>query len=158
MGFLSRSCNGKGPHLSLRGESPSFSRVAAGNMGFLLSYEWDLRDPLVLPQESLFSMCVARGLLRFFSSGCSSRGPHLELRPESQVSSPVLDLRVLRVPLMFSQGSQSSSPWRHESLLPSRARKAVSGFLVSCHRDRWLSLKLPPGFHNCHRVLSQSSG
>ena len=37
------------PHLALRGESPGFSRVTAGNMGFLSSYDGDLRDPLVLP-------------------------------------------------------------------------------------------------------------
>ena len=35
--FLSRRCSRKGPHLSLKGESPGFSRVAAGNMGFLSS-------------------------------------------------------------------------------------------------------------------------
>ena len=29
VGFLSRCCSGKGPHLALRGESPGFSRVAA---------------------------------------------------------------------------------------------------------------------------------
>ena len=51
VGLLSRRCNEKGPHLALRGESPGFSRVAAGN-GFLSSYELDLRDPLMLPQES----------------------------------------------------------------------------------------------------------
>ena len=52
VGFLSRLCSGKGPHLALRGESPGFSRVAAGNLGFLLSCDGELRDPLVLPQES----------------------------------------------------------------------------------------------------------
>ena len=54
--FLSGRCGGKGPHLELRGESPGFSRVAAGNMGFLLSYNGDLRDLLMLPQESPVSM------------------------------------------------------------------------------------------------------
>ena len=39
-----------GPHLPLRGESPGFSRVVAGNLGFLLSYDVDLRDPILLPQ------------------------------------------------------------------------------------------------------------
>ena len=37
VGFFSRLCSGKGPHLELRGESPGFSRVAAGNMGFFSS-------------------------------------------------------------------------------------------------------------------------
>ena len=37
VGFLSRHCSRKGPHLALRGESPGFSRVAAGNSGLHLS-------------------------------------------------------------------------------------------------------------------------
>ena len=40
--FLRRCRIGKWPHLALRGESPGFSRVAAGNLGFLLSYHEDL--------------------------------------------------------------------------------------------------------------------
>ena len=59
-------------------------------MGLLSSYNEDLRDPLVLPQESEFSTRVARGLLGFLSIRCWVLGPHLELRPEPQVSSPVL--------------------------------------------------------------------
>ena len=90
LGFLSRCCSGKGPHLALRGEFPGFSRVGAGNLRFLLSYDRDLRDLLVLPQESPVSMRVARGLPGFPSSQCRGGGPHLELRPEPQVSSPVL--------------------------------------------------------------------
>ena len=35
MGFLSRHHSGKGPHLAFRGESPGFSQVEAGIMGFL---------------------------------------------------------------------------------------------------------------------------
>ena len=34
VGFLSRHCSGKGPHLALRGESRGFSRVALGRLGF----------------------------------------------------------------------------------------------------------------------------
>ena len=49
VGFVSRSRSGKGPHLTLSGESHGFSRVAAGNLGFLLSYNGDLKDSLVLP-------------------------------------------------------------------------------------------------------------
>ena len=33
VGFLPRRCSGKGPHLALRGGSPGFSQVAAGNLG-----------------------------------------------------------------------------------------------------------------------------
>ena len=35
-GLLSRCCKRKGPHLALTGESPGFSRVAVGGLGFLL--------------------------------------------------------------------------------------------------------------------------
>ena len=51
-GFLLSWFRGLGPHLTLRGETPGFPQVAAGNLGFFSSYDGDLRDPLVLPQES----------------------------------------------------------------------------------------------------------
>ena len=57
---------------------------------FLASYDGDLRDPLELPQESQVSMQVLRSLLGFLSSQFRGLGPHLELRPEPQGSSPVL--------------------------------------------------------------------
>ena len=59
VGFLSRHCSRKGPHLALRGESPGFSRVATLKFVFLLSYNGnlrDLRDLHGLPQESSVSM------------------------------------------------------------------------------------------------------
>ena len=56
VGFVSRSRSGKGPHLALREESPGFSPVAAGNLGFLLSYDGEFSDLLVLPQEGPVSM------------------------------------------------------------------------------------------------------
>ena len=56
--YLSRSCSGKGPHLVLKGESPGFSQVAEGNLGFLSSYDRDFRDLLMLPRESQASMRV----------------------------------------------------------------------------------------------------
>ena len=90
MGFLSRRRSGKGPYLRLRGESPDFSRVGAGNLWFLSSYDRELRDPLVWPQESPVSMRVARVLSGFLSSQCQVLGPHLELRSEPQASSPLL--------------------------------------------------------------------
>ena len=55
---------------------------------FLSSYNRDLRDPLVLPQESPVSMRVARALSGFLSSLCRVLGPHLELRPEPQCPEP----------------------------------------------------------------------
>ena len=67
-----------------------FFRVGAGNLEFLSTYDWDLRNLLVLPQESQVSMRVARGLSGFLSSRSQGRGLHLELRLEPQVSCPVL--------------------------------------------------------------------
>ena len=77
--------SGKGPHLTLRGESPGFSRVAPENLGFLSGYYLDFRDRLVLPQEGQVSRRVARGLSGFLSSQCRVLGPHLEVRPEHRV-------------------------------------------------------------------------
>ena len=90
VGFLLRCRSGKGPHLSLRGESPGFSLVVAGNLGFLSSYDRELRDPIMLPQESQVSMRFARSLSRFLSSRYPVLGPQLVLRLEPQGSSPVL--------------------------------------------------------------------
>ena len=56
VGFLSRRHSRKRPHLALRGESPGFPRVAGTNLGFLLSYIGDLREPLMWPQVSPVSM------------------------------------------------------------------------------------------------------
>ena len=120
----------KRPHHSLRRESPGFSRVAAGNLRFLSSYDGDLRDPLVLPQESEFSTRVARGLLGFLSIRCWVLGPHLELRPEPQVSSPVLTW-ISRILWSFNRGVRPCFVWRHANLLSSQALTVVSGFLSS---------------------------
>ena len=62
VGFLLRRCSGKGPHLTLRVESPVFSLVVAGNLRFLSNYYRDLRDALLLPQESPACIRVVRGL------------------------------------------------------------------------------------------------
>ena len=44
------------PQLAITGDSRGFSRVVAGSLGFLLSYDGELREPLVLPQESPVSI------------------------------------------------------------------------------------------------------
>ena len=46
MGFLSRHCKEKGPHLPITGEPHGFSRVVVG----FSSYDGELREPLVLAQ------------------------------------------------------------------------------------------------------------
>ena len=51
MGFLSRCFRGKGSQLALKGESPgSFPLV----VGFLSSFDGDLRDPLFCLREVQF--------------------------------------------------------------------------------------------------------
>ena len=96
VGFRSRHCRGKGPHLALRGESPGFPRVLATILGFLSSYDRVLRNSLVSPQERQ-SPCMLPGASGFLSSCCQGRCFHLELRPEP------------RVPLLCQHGSRGSS-------------------------------------------------
>ena len=67
VGFLLRRHSGKEPHLTLRGETPGFPQVAAGNLGFLSSYDGDLRDLLVGHQEGQVSMPVPSSLSGFLS-------------------------------------------------------------------------------------------
>ena len=72
-------------HNVLRGESPVFTLVA---VGFLSSYNGDLRDPLLGPQGGPISTRVALGPSGFLCSLFRGRGPHLELRSEPLGSSP----------------------------------------------------------------------
>ena len=50
----------------------------------------DLREPLMLSLGSQESFRIVRGLSGFLSSWCGQLGPHLELRWETQGSSPAL--------------------------------------------------------------------
>ena len=63
VGFLSRRHSGKVPHLALRGESSGFSRVASGNLGFLLSYHEDLGTRSCCLRK-VKSLCGLRGASR----------------------------------------------------------------------------------------------
>ena len=113
VGFLSRPNSGKGPQLALRGESPGFSQVAAANLGFLSNYDWELRDTFVGPQEIPVSLCVVSGLSGFLCSRSQVRGPHLELRPERQGSSPE-PTWISGFLWSFNRGVRSRVVWRHE--------------------------------------------
>jgi len=44
------------PHLTMTGESRGFSRAVARHVGFLSSYDGELREPLVWPQGSPVSI------------------------------------------------------------------------------------------------------
>ena len=59
VGFLSRCCSRKGPHLALRGESPGFSRVVAGNFGVPLELRRGPQGPAHVASEksSLHASC-----------------------------------------------------------------------------------------------------
>ena len=128
VGFLLRHRSGKGPHLALRGESPGFSRVAAANLGFLSSYDGDLRNPLLGTQESPVSMRIVISLSGFLCSRCHGQDPHLELRQEPQVSSsvPTWNSGFL---CSLHKGLRPRLVWRHAGPLSSRAGKAVPVFL-----------------------------
>ena len=117
----------KGPHLMLRGESPGFSQVTAGNLVFLSSYNGDLRDPLVWPQERPVSMRVVRGFSGFLSSRCWVLRYRLETRPEPEVFSPVLTW-ICGFLCSLHRGVRPRLKGRHARPLPSQAVAAVSGF------------------------------
>ena len=115
-----------------------------GNLGFLSSYNGDLRDPLVLPQESEVSIPVASGLLGFLSSLCRGIVPHLELRMEPQGSSPVLTW-ISGFLWSFNREVKPCLMWTHGTPLPSQGVKEVSSFLSSGHRVLGLFLQFATG-------------
>ena len=102
----------------------------AGKLGFLLSEDGDLRDPLVWLQESPVSMRVARGLSGFLSHLCRVLSPHLELRPQPQASSSVLTW-ISGLLCSLHRGVRPRLMWRHAIPLTSRAVTVVSGLLSS---------------------------
>ena len=115
VGFPLRHRSGKGPHLTLRGESPGLSGVIAGNVGFLPSCDRDHWKWLLWPQESPVSVRVMRGLSGFLSSLCRVLGHHLRLKPQTQGSSPVLS--ILGFLGSFHREVRPRLVWRHASLL-----------------------------------------
>ena len=130
VGYLSKRCSGKGPHPVLRGESPGLSPVRLGNLGFLSSCDGDFRDPLVLPQKIQVSFRVARGRLGFLSSWCRGLEPHLELRRETQGSSPALT-EISGFHWTFHWGARRRLMLGHGTPLPSRCGKGMSRLLSS---------------------------
>ena len=88
--FLSCIKGVKDPFEAQKGRWDFPLDAAVPNLVFLSSYEWEIRDPLVWPQERPVSMRVARGLSGFIFIPCLVRGPNLELRPQPQTSSFLL--------------------------------------------------------------------
>ena len=71
--FLSCIKGVKDPFEAQKGRWDFPLDAAVPNLVFLSSYEWEIRDPLVWPQERPVSMRVARGLSGFLSSRCQGR-------------------------------------------------------------------------------------
>ena len=130
VGFLSRRCSGKGPYVMLKGESRGFLRGLVGSLVFLSNCDSDLRELLMVPMGSQESFRVVKGLSVFLWGLCKVRGPHLVLRWEPQISSPVLT-RISGCVCSFKQGVRSRLVWRHGTLLSSRDVKEVSGLQSS---------------------------
>ena len=126
----------------------------------LSSFDGDLRDLLLWPQERPVSMRVARGLLGFLSSQCQGPRPRVESSQESEDSSPVLTW-ILGYFWSLHRGVSPRLEWGHARALSARALAAVSPFPSRGSRNLWLSLWLsleafPQGCRMCHRGVSQS--
>ena len=125
MGFLSRRCIGKGPHLALRGESRGFPRGLAGSLGFLLICDVDLRVPLILPQRSQVSFQVVTGTTGFHTSHCRGNRPCLDLCPETPCSSPVVT-GISGLHSRFTQGVRPRLKWKQRTPVSSRVATGIS--------------------------------
>ena len=114
--YLGSAGRNKGPHVARTGESPDFSRVAAGGLRFLCRYPRELREPLVLPQGSQVSIRVVRGSAGLLWSVGRGVRPQITWKGLSQGLSLAetgrlgsLEMRQdLREPLILSLASQES--------------------------------------------------
>ena len=127
--FPLRRHSRKGPYLALRenllvflelGQQTCPSRVTTGTSG----------THSLGPQESPVSMRGSRGFSGFLCSRCRGRGPHLELRPESQGSSSV-PTWISGFLCGFHRGVSPHLVWRYASPLSSRVVTVVSGLMFS---------------------------
>ena len=78
------SAGKEGPHLVMKGESRSLLLAAGQHVGFLSSYDRELRELLVLPQGSPVSIRVARGSVALLSSHSRGIVPQNTLKGESR--------------------------------------------------------------------------
>ena len=112
----------------------------------LSTYDGDLRDPLLWPQERPDPMRVARGPLGIPLPSTLVPKTLCGVVPEPEDSSPVLTWTLgyfWSLPRGFSPRLQ----WGHARKLSSRAVVAVPLFPSRGSRDLWLSLEaFPRGF------------
>ena len=109
MELLCTQCRGIRPHLTSRGKSHCFSRVAAGTWGIFSSYGGDIHSKLLFVQQHQDSCLVTRD-----NSGISSRLGRaiqtvLEVRQETE--GPFIVATVTLGLLPIFKKSQASSPF-----------------------------------------------
>ena len=106
---LSRKCRGIGPHLSARGKSHEFSRVAAGTWCIFSSYGWDGHLKIGFVQRSQDSCLVMTD-----TSGSKTvlgRKIQTLLEVSREAKRPLLVGTVILVFLSIFTKSQASSPF-----------------------------------------------
>ena len=107
----------------------------------------------MVPMGSQESFRVVKGLSVFLWGLCKVRGPHLVLRWEPQISSPVLT-RISGCVCSFKQGVRSQLLWRHGALFSSQVVKEVAGLQFSSIGFLWLFSNLQPGSQSSLHVVS----
>ena len=96
----------------------------------LSTYDGELRDPLMWPQERPVFMQIARSLSGFLSRRSWVLSPRLELRTDPKISSPVLTW-ILGLLWSLYRGVRPRLEWGHARLLSCLAVAAVSDFPLS---------------------------
>ena len=105
--LLCRQCRGIRPHLTVKGKSHGFSRVAAATWGFLSSYDGDGPSKFVLVHRCQDSCLVARDHSIFSSRPDRSIGTPLMVRWEIHCPFPVATV-ILEFLSIFERRQASS--------------------------------------------------
>ena len=113
---------------------------------WILEYDGELREPLVLPQGRPMSIRVARGSWGLISSHCRAYRPHLGLCPETPCFSPVAT--GIRVAVKIHPWSQASS----------RVEAKNSPLLSSCNGYFLEPIEWTKGSRASCGVLREDSG
>ena len=129
----------------MKGVSQGVSRVAAGSLGSLeLRRGVQESFHVVSGKSGILSCC--EGLSGVLSSWCRGIGPHLELRRETQTSSPVL-IWILRFLMSLHWGV-----WRHLVLSDGTLLSSVG--VKGVHASCWVVVGIWAYFLRCHRAVS----